>query len=74
MGSTTYNQGDQLMLQCTSEGGPQLEYSWIFSNDMISNNSTLTVDDVMTDDGGDYTCRVNNSAGSSETIVTVYSE
>ena len=73
-GDTLYSQGDQLMLNCTSEGGPQLEYSWVFLGDIISNSSMLVIDNVNTTHGGDYTCNVTNTAGSNDTTVTVYSK
>ena len=78
MGDNTYDNGDQLELNCSSEGGPDLVYSWsrtnTFSATTTTNTSTLTISDLATVDGGDYTCTVNNSAGSSSTTVTVYSK
>ena len=76
MGDDTYSQGQQLHLTCCSEGGPQLEYTWIFSDDVIpnQNTSTLTINNVTTIDGGNYTCNVTNDAGVDYDIITVYSE
>ena len=71
-GNTLYSQGNQLMLNCTSEGGPQLEYSWMFLGDIISNSFMLIINNVNTTHGGNYTCNVNNLAGSHDTNVTVY--
>ena len=73
-GNTLYSQGNQLMLDCGSLGGPQLEYSWTFLGDILSNNSMLTIDNVNTTHAGNYTCNVNNPAGSNDTTVTVYSK
>ena len=73
-GNTLYSQGNQLMLNCTSQGGPQLEYSWTFLGDIISNSFMLIIDDVNTTHAGNYTCNVNNPAGSNDTTVTVYSK
>ena len=73
-GNTLYSQGNQLMLDCTSQGGPQLEYSWTFLGDMIYNNSMLIINNVNTTHGGNYTCNVTNAAGSNDTTVTVYSK
>ena len=76
MGDPTRNNGDQLMLNCSSEGGPGLEYSWsrtnAFSANTMTNTSTLTISDLATVDGGEYTCTVNNSAGTNSTTVIVY--
>ena len=74
VGDTLYYQEDQLTLNCTSEGSPQLEYSWVFLGDIISNSSILIIDDVSTSDGGDYTCNVTNDAGYGNITVTVYSK
>ena len=76
MGDNTYSQGQQLQLTCYSEGGPQLGYTWIFSDDVIhnQNTSTLTIDNIATTNGGDYTCNVTNDAGVGYDKITVYSE
>ena len=69
-----YSQGEQLVLTCQSDGGLQLEYTWIFSGNEISNNQTLTIDNVNASNGGDYICNVTNDAGYNSDTVTVYSE
>ena len=76
LGDNTYFQGQQLQLNCSSEGGPLLEYTWLFLDDIIpnENDSTLTIDNVTTTDGGDYTCNVTNDAGVDYDTITVYSE
>ena len=74
MGVTMYPQEEQLMLSCSSEGGPELEYRWTFSGSEISTNQTLTIDNVNASNGGDYTCNVTNDAGYDSDTITVYSE
>ena len=76
MGDNTVTQGQQLQLNCSSEGGPQLEYTWIFSDDVIpnENTNTLTFNNVNTTNGGNYTCNVTNAAGVDNDTITVYSE
>ena len=69
-----YSQGEQLVLTCQSDGGPQLEYTWIFSGSEISNNQTLTIDNVTASSGEEYTCNVTNDAGYDSNTITVYSE
>ena len=69
-----YSQGEQLVLNCQSDGGPQLEYTWIFSDSEISNNQTLIIDNVTVSNGGEYTCNVTNDAGYDNDTATVYSE
>ena len=74
MGDNLYNQGEQLQLNCSSEGGPELEYSWLLSGDIIPNANTniLTIDDVNTNHAGDYTCNVTNNAEYQSNTVAVY--
>ena len=76
MGDNLYNRGEQLELSCSSEGGPTLEYSWIFSGDIIpnANMNTLTIDNVNTTHAGDYSCNVTNDAGYHNNTITVYSK
>ena len=76
MGDNLYSQGEQMQLNCLSEGGPVLEYIWLLSGDIIpnANTSTLTIDNVNTPYAGDYTCNVTNNAGYQSNTVTVYSK
>jgi len=78
MGDNTYDNGDELELTCSSGGGPDLEYSWsrtnTFSSNTTTNTNTLTISNVATVDGGEYTCTVNNSAGTDTMTVTVFGE
>ena len=75
-GDNLYSQGEQLQLNCSSEGGPVLEYTWLLSGNTIpnANNSTLTIDNVNATHAGDYTCNVTNNAGYQNYTVTVYSK
>ena len=75
-GETLYIEGERLQLNCSSEGGPVLEYTWLFSGNIIpnANTSTLTIDNVNTTHAGDYTCNVTNDAGTDSDTVTVYSK
>ena len=76
MGDNLYNQGEQLQLNCLSEGGPVLEYTWLLSGDLIpnANTSTLTINNVNTTHAGDYTCNVTNDVGTDCGTITVYSK
>ena len=62
------------MLNCLSEGGPQLEYNWTFSDIQIASTPILTIDNAIASNGGEYTCNVTNEAGSEIDTITVYSE
>jgi len=62
---------------CSSEGGPELEYSWLLAGSIIANastNNTLIIDNVNTSHGGEYICNVTNNAGYNSSTITVYSE
>ena len=74
IGIRRYPYGSDIELNCTSEGGPQLEYSWIFSINTIDNDAMLSISSATVSDGGDYTCNVTNDAGDSSNTTTVYSE
>ena len=76
LGDNLYSQGEQLKLNCLSEGGPVLEYTWLLSGNIIpnSNTSTLTIDNVNTTHAGKYTCNVTNDAGTDVNTITVYSK
>ena len=74
IGNNMYLQGEQLKLSCLSEGGPQLEYSWIFSDSEIGTSANLTINNVSALNGGDYTCNVTNDAGSESYTITIYSK
>ena len=69
-----YTYGSDIELTCSSEGGPQLEYSWIFLNTQVGNNSMLTISGVNVSSRGNYTCNVTNAAGYATNTITVYSE
>ena len=74
IGIRRYPYGSDIELNCTSEGGPQLEYSWIFSNSTIDNDAMLSINSATISNGGDYTCNVTNNAGFSSNTTTVYGE
>jgi len=78
MGDDTYDVGDKLELNCSSEGGPDLEYSWskinVFSTTTTTNTSTLTISTLAVVDGGNYTCTVTNDAGTSNDTITINGE
>ena len=69
-----YPYGSDIELLCTSEGGPQLEYNWIFLDNAIVNNAILNISNIAVSHGGEYTCNVTNNAGSESNMTTVYSE
>ena len=73
-GNNMYPQGEQLILNCQSEGGPQLEYIWMFLNSQIASTANLTIDNVNAVNEGNYSCNVTNDAGTGIDTITVYSK
>ena len=73
-GTRRYPYGSNIELNCTSEGGPQMEYTWIFLNGTIDIDTMLNINNATVTNGGDYTCNVTNNAGFSSNTTTVYSE
>ena len=78
-GSTLYEYGDTLVLNCTSEGSPELQYSWsretssgnMFPAHTAINNNTIIIYNLAIRDGGSYTCTVSNEAGNFSVTTTV---
>ena len=78
-GVTKYLYGDTLELYCTSEGDPDLQYSWsretssgnMFPAGTTINNNTIFINNLSVSDGGSYTCTVSNEAGSFSYTTTV---
>ena len=73
-GMRRYSYGSDIELTCTSEGGPQLEYNWMFANQDVGNYSMLNISNATASNGRDYTCSVTNVAGYATNTTTVYSE
>ena len=73
-GIRRYPYMSNIELNCTSEGGLQLEYSWIFLNNSIDNDYMLSIISATVSNGGDYTCNVTNNAGFDSNATTIYSE
>ena len=74
IGIRRYQYGSAIELTCTSEGGPLLDYSWIFSDTVIGNDAVLNITGAAVSVGGDYTCNVTNDAGYNSSTTTVYGE
>ena len=74
IGIRRYSYNSDIELNCTSEGGPQLEYSWIFLDNTIDNITMLRIGSATVTNGGDYACNVTNNAGFSSIRTTIYSE
>ena len=73
-GMRRYSYGSDIELTCTSEGGPQFEYNWMFVEQEVGNYSMLNISNANASNGGDYTCNVTNVAGYATNTTMVYSE
>ena len=74
-GMRRYPYGSDIELTCISEGGPELEYSWIFSsNGIVDNDDVLDITSATISHGGEYTCNVTNDAGYNSSSTIIYSE
>ena len=80
-GIAQYFTGDTLELNCSSNGSPALQYSWsrnassgqnMFPIDTIKDSNYITINNVTIDDGGVYTCTVNNEFGNSSYDILIY--
>ena len=76
MGGNSYNHGDRLVLNCSSEDSPELKYTWLPPGNVTisTNTSTLIIDNVTSSDGGEYTCNVTNNFGTDSNTIIVHSE
>ena len=73
-GMRRYPYGSVIELNCTSEGGPQLDYTWILSDSIVDSDAVLYITSATVFNGGNYTCNVTNDAGYDNNTTTVYSE
>ena len=71
-GTRRYPYGTDIELVCTSEGAPDLDYSWTFMNMIVDDDDTLNIGSADVSNGGDYTCVVTNNAGNASNTTTVY--
>ena len=63
--------GGNVTLTCSSEGGPTLDYTWMLPDNTNVTSDVLPVNNVMTNDTGEYTCLVTSEAGNASTSVTL---
>ncbi len=82
----TANRTTSVSFNCDADGGPNNTFFWIKNSiesvdttdlpssltNVVSDNKTLTLDNINGSFGGDYTCVVFNSAGFDAASVTLY--
>ena len=69
-----YSEGDDIILNCSAQGGPSNEYQWTLNDEIIANETGPVLNLVNitgNDDGGVYICTVSNEAGGDEDSFTV---
>ena len=65
---------------CHAQGGPDNMFEWTFNGSTLSNanitsaslQSTLTINNILASNGGEYTCTVSNLAGNASNSSTLY--
>ncbi len=69
----TFNKGDDVILNCSAVGGPQLLYQWQHNSENLTGeiSSILELPNINASHGGMYTCVVSNVAGSDSDSVIV---
>lgn len=84
-GDRAVNYGESVSAQCSvSVGDTPLEFSWFFNDQIITpqekpeisisinkRRSTLDIEPVNADHGGEYTCSVSNLAGATSHSTTL---
>ena len=68
-----------ITINCSSSGGPDNTYQWQRYTDqgsgtIISNSSDLIISNVTVNDGGMYTCTVENEAGEENSTMQLNSK
>ncbi|XP_078377528.1 vascular endothelial growth factor receptor 1-like [Oculina patagonica] len=66
----SYNEGSSVNISCTASGIPVPDVQWIRNGTVIS-SAFMTFNSLSRADSGQYTCRANNSAGTTEQHVTL---
>ena len=59
-------------LQCAALGGPNNTFVWILDEVIVGTEENISLVNVDASTGGNYTCMVNNSAGSDQNFSTLY--
>lgn len=65
--------GTNVTFICSNEGGPENRHTWFFNNNILPDamSDTLLLQQVNSTDGGSYTCRVTNRAGTSNVSIVL---
>ena len=71
----SYNEVSPVNIICSATGKPDPDVKWITWNGQVKSlgkkSATLTFNSINRADDGQYTCKANNSAGSTEKLVTL---
>ena len=71
---SSYTEGSVVSITCAASGTPDPDVQWI-KNGKVENSGKNTVlvtfSNINRADGGQYTCRANNSVGSAEAYTTL---
>ena len=69
-------EGEDYESKCSARGGLDNQFIWTYlrTDNLISNSTTLQVNNVNVLNGGDYECLVSNLAGNESKIFTLNSK
>ncbi len=68
----TYFLGDNTTLSCTSLGGPNNSYTWLYNEEVVGFGPALKLTNISADNGGAYTCIAANNAGNDSAVTDLY--
>ena len=70
----TFNDTNEVMLSCTTQGGPANSFQWSFNGNELENenSSIIILSNVTAEEGGAFTCNVTNAAGSDNLTTFVF--
>lgn len=69
-----YDEGDDLLLNCSALGGPNNTFEWQQNGATLINETTsmLNISNLTANEGGTYVCVVGNAAGNDSSNITIY--
>ena len=63
--------GDNLTLTCNVQSNPSATYTWYFNNNIVSQTSELSIENITETQHGEYMCVSNNDVFSKSTTINV---
>ncbi|PFX15229.1 Hemicentin-2 [Stylophora pistillata] len=64
-------EGDTVEMYCNATGSPNPTVKWTKGENVVSDNSSLMIENIRRNEAGDYRCTANNTCGNASTAVYV---